>query len=308
MNGRRPPGSVPGVSDPPDAAGPARVSESLERLQARRERRREAAAKRRRRRRRLLIATPLLGLLCWAIVSYAIWMLEPTSMRFGARSVEWVRAEVPFGNSLVDDIEHIYYTANAPKKGGPAPKSLPAVGLSLPTAGLARAEGRRLATADQAGLRAPAAWRRDLEADRAVDRRRPTGAGDDLPSRSRISGAARLRGLVRPHTHRDRVLPGPLRAAERGRPRADDGALQPALAPARHLQRRLHLRRRRKRLERQRPRQRAAQGRQSHAARLPRRSRRDRQVERRPERGTGSRMGAPEPRSDRLERTPEPRA
>jgi len=120
----------PGVSDSPDAADSAPGSDSLARLEARRERRREAAARRRRRRRRLLFALPFLGLLCWAIVSYATWMLEPTSMRFGARSVEWVRAEVPFGNSLVDDIEHIYYSANAPKKGGPAPKSLPAVGLS----------------------------------------------------------------------------------------------------------------------------------------------------------------------------------
>ena len=79
-----------------------------------------------------MFATPLLGLLCWAIVSYAIWMLEPTSMRFEARSVEWVRAKMPFGNSLVDEIEHIYYSANAPKKGGSAPKRLPAVGLSPP--------------------------------------------------------------------------------------------------------------------------------------------------------------------------------
>ena len=60
--------------------------------------------------------------------------------------------------------------------------------------------------------------------------------------------------------------PGRYEPPQRGRPRADDGALRPALAPARHLQRRLHLRRRRKRLERQRPRQRAAEGRQSHAA------------------------------------------
>jgi hypothetical protein len=105
----------PGVSDSPEAADSARGSDSLARLEARRERRREAAATRRRRRRRLLFATPLLGLLCWAIVSYAIWMLEPTSMRFEARSVEWVRAKMPFGNSLVDEIEHIYYSANAPK-------------------------------------------------------------------------------------------------------------------------------------------------------------------------------------------------
>ena len=119
-------------ADPSDGADPARGSDSLADLEARRARRREAAARRRRRRRRVLLVTPIVGVLCWAIVSYAIWMLEPTSMRFGARSVEWVRAEVPFGNSLVDEVEHIYYSANAPKKGGPAPKSLPAVGLDLP--------------------------------------------------------------------------------------------------------------------------------------------------------------------------------
>jgi hypothetical protein len=79
-----------------------------------------------------LLAAPLLGLFCWAGVSYASYMLKPTSMQFGSRSVEWIRADVPFGNSLVDDVEHIYYTANAPKKDGRAPRSLPAVGLSLP--------------------------------------------------------------------------------------------------------------------------------------------------------------------------------
>ncbi len=125
-------GAHTGVSDPPEAAGPARASTSLEWLEARREQRREAAAKRRRRRRLLLIGIPLLGLLAWAVCSYTIWMLKPTSMSVGARSVEWVRAEVPFGNTIVDDVEHIYYTANAPKKGAPAPKRLPAVGLSLP--------------------------------------------------------------------------------------------------------------------------------------------------------------------------------
>jgi hypothetical protein len=121
-----------GVSDPPETAGPARVSASRERLDARREERRKAAASRRRRRRLLLIATPLLGLVAWAVGSYAVWMLKPTSMSFGPRSVEWVRAEVPFGNTIVDDIEHVYYTANAPKKGGSAPKRLPIVGLNLP--------------------------------------------------------------------------------------------------------------------------------------------------------------------------------
>ena len=129
-------GSTPlGVSAPPGVEGaPETVpgSDSLAALEARRERRREAAARGKRRRRRLLIAAPFVGLFCWAAVSYTSWMLEPTSMRFGARSVEWIRAKVPFGNSLVDEVEHVYYTANAPKKDGRAPKSLPAVGLSVP--------------------------------------------------------------------------------------------------------------------------------------------------------------------------------
>jgi hypothetical protein len=91
----------------------------------------EPAARRRRRRRRLLVAAPFIALLALALVSYSVWMLEPTSLSFSARSVEWVRADVPFGNSLVDEIEHIYYGANAPKKGGPQLTRLPSVGLNL---------------------------------------------------------------------------------------------------------------------------------------------------------------------------------
>ena len=126
-------GAHTGVSDPPETAGPARVSTSLEWLEARRGQRREAAARRRRRRRLLLIAIPLLGLLAWVAGSYAIWMLKPTSMSFGARSVEWVRAEVPFGNTIVDDVEHIYYTANAPQEGRTGAEA-PAGGRAGPAA------------------------------------------------------------------------------------------------------------------------------------------------------------------------------
>ena len=126
MNGRRRPGSGSGVGDSLDAADSPAASAPRAALGERR----EAAAKRRRRRRRVLIATPFLVLLSWGIVSYAIWMLRPTSMQFGVRSVEWVRADVPFGNWLADHVEQIYYSANAPSKGGPQLKRLPAVGLA----------------------------------------------------------------------------------------------------------------------------------------------------------------------------------
>src|SRR5581483_11714642 len=91
-----------------------------------------AAVNRRRRHRRILIGAPFLALLSWAIISYAIWMLAPTSLSWNIRSVEWVRADVPFGNWIVDHIEQIYYTSNAPKKGGPQLERLPSVGLNIP--------------------------------------------------------------------------------------------------------------------------------------------------------------------------------
>ena len=72
------------MSDSPDGADSARDTDPLASVASRRELRRGAATRRRRRRRRLLFVTPLFGLLCWAIVSYAVYMLEPTSMRFSS--------------------------------------------------------------------------------------------------------------------------------------------------------------------------------------------------------------------------------
>jgi hypothetical protein len=85
-------------------------------------------AKRRRRRRRLVIAAPFVVVLAWAVVSYTAWSLQPTSMTWSEHSAEWVRNDVPFGNWLVDRGEHVYYSVNAPKTGGPQLKALPAVG------------------------------------------------------------------------------------------------------------------------------------------------------------------------------------
>jgi hypothetical protein len=56
-------------------------------------------------------------------------MSQPSSLPLGVRSVEWLRNH--HGNWLVDEIERIYYSSKAPKKGGPQLKSLPKVGAHV---------------------------------------------------------------------------------------------------------------------------------------------------------------------------------
>src|ERR1700691_5899589 len=128
MRGLRRSGTRSGVNAPPDAAESPPDTAPLVQGAARGEQPGGLAARRRRRCRRLVIAAPFLVVLSWAIVSYTAWMLQPTSMQWKARSAEWVRNEVPFGNSMVDQGEHIYYSVNAQKTGGPQLKALPAVG------------------------------------------------------------------------------------------------------------------------------------------------------------------------------------
>jgi hypothetical protein len=79
-----------------------------------------------------VIAAPFVVLLVWGAVSYTSWMLQPTSLTWQVNSVEWVRHQVPFGNWIADQTEHIYYDEHAPKPGGPPLKSLPTVGLNTP--------------------------------------------------------------------------------------------------------------------------------------------------------------------------------
>jgi hypothetical protein len=122
-------GSGSGVGASPDAAdSPASTVSGS----ARAELPGGPAGVRRRRRRRILIVAPFLVVLLWAGTSYTAYMVRPSSLSFGVRSVEWVRQDVPFGNWLADEVEHIYYTSKAPKKGGPSLTSLPTVGLSQP--------------------------------------------------------------------------------------------------------------------------------------------------------------------------------
>jgi phosphodiester glycosidase len=113
------------LSTPPDPQEAQPTAEWL----AERRRTREKAAKRRRRRRRWLLGLAVfLLLLSPAIYSYTSTMLMPSSLPIGVRSVEWLRTH--HMNWLVDEVERVYYSWNAPKKGGPPLKTLPEVGLS----------------------------------------------------------------------------------------------------------------------------------------------------------------------------------
>ena len=109
----------------PDSAPPPGLRASRER--------RQAAVRRKRRRRWLIAMVVVFALLSPGVYSYARWMLRPTSMSVGVRSVEWVRTQ-PGGNWLVDNIEHVYYSWKAPKKGGPQLTALPTVGETTPVA------------------------------------------------------------------------------------------------------------------------------------------------------------------------------
>lgn len=85
------------------------------------------------RRRRSWALLVIAALLAPAVYSYTTTMLKPSSLPLRVRSVEWLREH--HGNWLVDNVEHIWYSWHAPKKGGRQLQSLPPVGLptSVPT-------------------------------------------------------------------------------------------------------------------------------------------------------------------------------
>src|SRR5207237_9249905 len=58
--------------------------------------------------------------------SFSLSMLQSSNVAFGVRAVEWLRENGAAW--LVSDIESIYYSLNAPSKGGPRLKRLPKVG------------------------------------------------------------------------------------------------------------------------------------------------------------------------------------
>ncbi len=80
------------------------------------------------RRIRRVLATAALIVLLPAVVSYISTLGEPSNSSAGIRSVEWLRDHGAAG--LVAKVESIYYSLNAPAKGGPALRALPHAGLA----------------------------------------------------------------------------------------------------------------------------------------------------------------------------------
>ena len=86
--------------------------------------------RRRRRRVRNVALLTIVVLLTPAVYSYATTMMQPSSLPLWPRSVEWLRAH--HGNWFVDEVEHYYYSWQAPDPGGPQLKTLPTVGVGTP--------------------------------------------------------------------------------------------------------------------------------------------------------------------------------
>jgi hypothetical protein len=80
------------------------------------------------RRARRIVMLALAICLIPAAISWVNHVTGPRNVGLGVATVEWVRQHG--GNPLVSEVENIYYTLNAPSKGGPPLKSLPQVGVA----------------------------------------------------------------------------------------------------------------------------------------------------------------------------------
>ena len=271
------------MSAPPDAPESPAVLEAPAWLAERRlERRAEARRRRLRRRRLILVGVAVLVLLSPAVYSYTATMVQPSSLPLGVRSVEWLRGH--HGNWLVDEVEQRLLRLEGAEEGRAAAEE--------------PAEGRSGAGDDvRAHLRAAAACRlrpgRPGSSRSSPCRCRAKGSGrrparSSTDTRRSSSPPSAPRPTIRASsptspgsTTRERRSPS-IPAATSRRARRCAGrcrSLRPALAPARHLQRRLHLQGRPQRLVDQRPQLRAAQGRPGDPDRLPRRPRRHQDVD-----------------------------
>ena len=84
---------------------------------------------------RWAILLVFLALLAAPTYSWTRMALLPSSLPLGVRTVEWMRTH--HLNWLVDKAEHVYYTRQAPARGGPRLVMLPTVGLPRTQAAVA---------------------------------------------------------------------------------------------------------------------------------------------------------------------------
>ncbi len=165
-------------------------------------------------------------------ISYVRYMEQPSSVPFGPRSVEWVRANV--SSWLVDEIEREYYSWNAPAKGGPTIKALPAVGMGTVNLGQVAASQAppSITPLIQPALPGEGVWRTTgLNVGGSPPVLVTTFRSDPVYPRM-VAGVA----WIDQRKARVMLVPGPLRAAGQRAPRADGGAARAAQPAAGHLQ------------------------------------------------------------------------
>ncbi len=90
----------------------------------------------RKRKRRKIAALIILAVLAPIAYSYVTTMIKPSSLPLSVRTVEWIRAN--HGAWAVNTVERYWYTWHAPKKGGPALKTLPTLGTPVRSGSAAR--------------------------------------------------------------------------------------------------------------------------------------------------------------------------
>jgi hypothetical protein len=79
---------------------------------------------------RRVIALAAVFSLVPAVLSYLLMLVQPSDSSLGIRSVEWLRDHGAKG--LVNQVESVYYSLNAPSTGGPALRALPHQGNAAP--------------------------------------------------------------------------------------------------------------------------------------------------------------------------------
>ena len=84
----------------------------------------------------------MLGVLAPIAYSYLTAMIKPSSLPLTVRTVEWIRAN--HGAWAVNTVERYWYTWHAPKKGGPALKTLPTLGTPVRSGSAHRARKHHL--------------------------------------------------------------------------------------------------------------------------------------------------------------------